>query len=198
MDLNIHQPLTDDEITYVKGITNTGKLYYDYDPLIEQARNHAFYECRQFNQSFVKEGKGNMQFLEHLFGKLGKSAQIEVGFITEFGFNLRIGNDFFAGRNLKMIDCNTIIIGDHVTIGNECGIYTSNHAMDPHKRANHWVKDLPITIGNDVWIEDGVTILPGVTIGDHAVIQAGSVVTHDIDSNTIASGVPCKSFKREL
>lgn len=198
MDLNVHQPLTRDEIEHVKRITNTGQLYYDYDSLIEQARNHAFYECRQFNQSFVRDGKGDMQLLERLFGKLGKNAQVEVGFITEFGFNLQIGDDFCAGRNLKMIDCNTITIGNHVTIGHECGIYTSNHAMNPHKRADHWVKDLPITIGNDVWIEDGVTILPGVTIGDHAVIQTGSVVIHDVAPNTVVSGVPCKPSKKEL
>ena len=187
----MHQALTAAEIEHVKKITNTGELYYDYDPLIEQARNHAFYVCRQFNQTFATNRQGEMQLMADLFGDLGSYAEIGKGFITEFGFNLHVGDYFYAGQNLKVIDCNVIKIGDYVTIGDNCGIYTSNHAFDPQKRADHWCSDHPITIGNRVSVGNDVTILPNITIGDNTVVQSGSVVTHDLPANVVAAGAPC-------
>ena len=191
----MHQALTTKEIEHVKKITNTGELYYDYDPLIEQARNHAFYVCRQFNQTFTPNGQGKMQLMTTLFGDLGDHAEIGKGFITEFGFNLHVGDHFYAGQNLKVIDCNVIKIGDYVTVGDNCGIYTSNHAFDPQKRANHWCSDHPITIGSHVSVGNDVTVLPNITIGDNTVIQSGSVVTHDLPANVIAAGAPCVVIK---
>ena len=191
----MHQALTAAEIEHVKKITNTGELYYDYDPLIEQARNHAFYVCRQFNQTFTPNGQGKMQLMATLFGDLGDHAEIGKGFITEFGFNLHVGDHFYAGQNLKVIDCNVIKIGDYVTVGDNCGIYTSNHAFDPQKRANHWCSDHPITIGSHVSVGNDVTVLPNITIGDNTVIQSGSVVTHDLPANVIAAGAPCVVIK---
>ena len=187
----MHQALTAAEIEHVKQITNTGELYYDYDPLIEQARNHDFYVCRQFNQTFAANRQGEMQLMADLFGDLGSYAEIGKGFITEFGFNLHVGDYFYAGQNLKVIDCNVIKIGDYVTIGDNCGIYTSNHAFDPQKRADHWCSDHPITIGNRVSVGNDVTILPNITIGDNTVVQSGSVVTHDLPANVVAAGAPC-------
>ena len=191
----MHQALTAAEIEHVKKITNTGELYYDYDPLIEQARNHAFYVCRQFNQTFTPNGQGKMQLMATLFGDLGTHAEIGKGFITEFGFNLHVGDHFYARQNLKVIDCNVIQIGDYVQVGDNCGIYTSNHAFDPQKRADHWCSDHPITIGSHVSIENDVTILPGITIGDNTVIRSGSVVTHDLPANVVAVGAPCTVIK---
>ena len=191
----MHQALTAAEIEHVKKITNTGELYYDYDPLIEQARNHAFYVCRQFNQTFATNRQGEMQLMADLFGDLGSYAEIGKGFITEFGFNLHVGDHFYTGQNLKVIDCNVIQIGDYVQIGDNCGIYTSNHAFDPQKRADHWCSDHPITIGSHVSIENDVTILPDITIGDNTVIRSGSVVTYDLPANVVAVGAPCTVIK---
>ena len=191
----MHQALTAAEIEHVKKITNTGELYYDYDPLIEQARNHAFYVCRQFNQTFATNRQGEMQLMADLFGDLGSYAEIGKGFITEFGFNLHVGDHFYTGQNLKVIDCNVIQIGDYVQIGDNCGIYTSNHAFDPQKRADHWCSDHPITIGSHVSIGNDVTILPDITIGDNTVIRSGSVVTHDLPANVVAVGAPCTVIK---
>ena len=191
----MHQALTAAEIEHVKKITNTGELYYDYDPLIEQARNHAFYVCRQFNQTFATNRQGEMQLMADLFGDLGSYAEIGKGFITEFGFNLHVGDHFYTGQNLKVIYCNVLQIGDYVQIGDNCGIYTSNHAFDPQKRADHWCSDHPITIGSHVSIGNDVTILPDITIGDNTVIRSGSVVTHDLPANVVAVGAPCTVIK---
>ncbi|MGX5376907.1 sugar O-acetyltransferase [Ligilactobacillus sp. LYQ135] len=189
MDLNTHQKLTLEEIEHVKAITNSGKLYYDYDPLIEKARNYAFYICREYNRS------QDLNLLKELFGKMDENAQIEYNFITEFGFNLYSGKNLIIGNDVKMIDCNVITIGDNVNIGSNVGMYTSNHALDPEKRANHWCSEQPITIGDNVSIGNDVTILPGITIGDNTIIESGSVVTKDISANKIASGVPCREVE---
>lgn len=194
MNLNEHEALTKDEIEHVQQITNTGDLYYDYDPLIEKARNYSYYLCRQYNQSFTNHSQGDLQILKKLFKEIGDGVKIDPGFITEFGFNTTIGEQTIIGRDFKMIDCNVVKIGKFVTIGDQVGIYTSNHAMDPQKRAQHWCSEKPIIIGDGVVIEDNVTILPGVMIGDNAVIRAASVVTHNIPANEIASGVPCETI----
>ena len=91
MDLNRRHKLTKEETEQVKKITNSGRLYYDYDPLIESARNFAYETCRRYNRN-----ETDIDELRSLFEKLGKNPSIADGFITEFGFNLSIGDDFDA------------------------------------------------------------------------------------------------------
>lgn len=103
MNLNRRHKLTKEETERVKKITNSGRLYYDYDPLIESARNFAYETCRRYNRH-----EACIDELRSLFEKLGKNPSIADGFITEFGFNLSIGDDFDAGCGLKIIDCNEV------------------------------------------------------------------------------------------
>lgn len=91
-----------------------------------------------------------------------------------------------------LLDVNRIEIGDDTLIGPNTQIYTAYHAMDPIERKNGVEYGKPVHIGKNVWIGGGAIILPGVSIGDHTVIGAGSVVTHDIEANTIAYGNPCR------
>ena len=67
--------------------------------------------------------------------------------------------------------------------------------LNAKERRNHIAVATPVTIGNDVWIGGNVTTLPGVNIGDKAVIAAGAVVTKDVPDNTVAGGVPAKVIK---
>ena len=123
-----------------------------------------------------------------MFEKLGKNPSIADGFITEFGFNLSIGDDFDAGCGLKIIDCNEVSIGNNVTIGENVGIYTSNHAKDPKLRRDHWCSELPIRIGNNVVIESNSVVLPGTIIEDNVWIRPGSVVLGRIEADSICAG----------
>lgn len=193
MDLSEHSALTNFEIEYIKQITNSGKRYYDYDPLISKARNHAYFECRKYDNE-LRNGRKKIEILKNLLAHLGHHAEINLGFTCEFGFNLTVGSYFSAGRDFKVIDCNKVEIGNNVSLGAQVGIYTSNHAENPELRAAHWCSEQPIVIADDVIIENNVVITPGVKIGEGATIRAGSVVTHNISANTIASGNPCKSF----
>lgn len=181
MDLNRRHKLTKEETEHVKKITNSGRLYYDYDPLIESARSFAYETCRRYNRH-----ETDIDELRSLFEKLGKNPSIADGFITEFGFNLSIGDDFDAGCDLKIIDCN------EVSIGNNVGIYTSNHAKDPKLRCDHWCSELPIRIGNNVVIESNSVVLPGTIIEDNVWIRPGSVVLGRIEADSICAGDPAR------
>ena len=95
----------------------------------------------------------------------------------------------------------TFVDGGWITIDSFCLIApnvvfsTSGHPILPQLRKNHYVYNLPVCIGDNVWIGSGAQILPGVTIGENSVIGAGSVVTHDIPANVAAYGVPCKVIR---
>jgi galactoside O-acetyltransferase len=89
---------------------------------------------------------------------------------------------------------------EHIYVGDWCMIapnvvITSGHPILPILREHHYVYNLPVHIGRNVWIGSGVQILPGVTIGDNSVIGAGSVVTNDIPANVVALGAPCRVFR---
>lgn len=137
--------------------------------------------------------------LREIMGRLtGKSIddtfRLFPPFYTDFGKNITIGKDVFINSGCHFQDQGGIAIGDGVLIGHNVVLATINHDLDPEKnRKNHYA---PIKIGNHVWIGSNATVLPGVTIGDWAVVAAGAVVTQDIPSLTVAGGVPAKVLKK--
>ena len=115
-------------------------------------------------------------------------------FYTDFGKNITIGKNVFINSGCHFQDQGGITIGDGTLIGHNVVLATINHALEPQKnRKNHYA---PITIGKHVWIGSNATVLPGVTIGDWAVVAAGAVVTKDVPSGTVAGGVPARILKR--
>lgn len=114
----------------------------------------------------------------------------------EFGYNISIGNHFYANFDCVMLDGGGIEIGDNVLFGPRVGIYTSNHAIDAQERIAGGCYSKKVKIGNAVWIGGGVQINQGVTIGDNTIIASGSVVTKSIPENVIAGGVPCKVIRK--
>ena len=117
---------------------------------------------------------------------------IEQPFLCDYGYNIEIGENFYANYNLIVLDCAKVTIGDNAFIAPNVGIYTAGHPLTAEQRNSGLEYAYPITIGNNVWIGAGVHICPGVTIGDNAVIGAGSVVVKDIPPHALACGVPCK------
>ena len=95
-----------------------------------------------------------------------------------------------------MLDVAEIHIGDNCLIGPDVGIYTAGHRLEPEGRVLDGY-GIPISIGNNVWIGGHSVILPGVTIGDGAVIAAGSVVTKSVSPRTLVAGNPAK-IKKEI
>lgn len=109
-------------------------------------------------------------------------------FYTDCGKNIHIGKNVFINMGCKFQDQGGIFIGDGALIGHNVVLATLNHAMSPEDRSSMILA--PIHIGKQVWIGANATILPGVTIGDGAIVAAGAVVTKDVPENTIVGGVP--------
>ena len=127
---------------------------------------------------------------------IGEGGCIISPFYCDYGYHIRIGRHFFANTHLVILDGADVTIGDHVFIGPNVGIYTAGHPLDIPQRNAGLEYARPVRIGNDVWIGGHVVILPGVTIGDGAVIGAGSVVTRDVPAHTLAVGNPCRPLRK--
>ncbi len=114
-------------------------------------------------------------------------------FHTDFGRNTRIGCNVFINMGCKFQDQGGLTIGDGALIGHNVVIATLNHDLDPARRAD--VVPAPVVIGDDAWIGSNATILPGVTVGDGAVVAAASVVTRDVPANTVVVGSPARVLR---
>ena len=114
-------------------------------------------------------------------------------FYTDFGKNIHIGKNVFINAGCKFQDQGGIYIGDGSLIGHNVVLATINHDFSPDNRATMHLA--PIHIGKNVWIGSNAVVLPGVTIGDGAIVAAGAVVSKDIEENLIVGGVPAKKIK---
>lgn len=172
-----------------------GELYNSSDEELMNEFMLAKKLCNEFNRLDVEDTEKRNNIIKKLFKRTGKTFLILPNFYCDYGFNIEIGEKFFANHNLIILDANKVIFGDNVQIGPNCGFYTSGHPIDKDlRRKVEFAK--PITIGNDVWIGGNVCVMPGVKIGDNTVIGAGSVVTKDIPSNVVAVGNPCKVVRK--
>lgn len=134
--------------------------------------------------------------LRELFGGIGEECTVVSPFHCDFGYNIMVGEKLFANVNLVIIDCARVTIGNNVFIGPNVGIYTAGHPEEVDLRIRDYEYAHPVTIGNNVWIGGHACILPGVNIGDNAIIGAGSVVTHDIPAGSVAVGNPCRVVRK--
>lgn len=174
----------------------SGKMYNDLTPELIEAREKAVLLTNEYNMSFGKPSKEREAILRKLLKSIGEGVHFEPTFRCEFGYNISIGNNFYANFDCIMLDGGGIEIGDNVLFGPKVGIYTSNHAINAWERIHGACYAKPVKIGNNVWIGAGVHINQGVVIGDNAIIGSGSVITKDIPANVVAAGVPCKVIRK--
>ena len=172
-------------------------LLYDanFDPAVLEARDRAQDLCMDYNQLRSTQKAERLALLRSLLAACGEDIVIEPPFFVDYGCNMRVGKAFYANHNLVVLDGALITFGDHVFIGPNCCFTTAGHPLDPAQRNAGLEYAKPITIGNNVWIGAGTTVLAGVTIGDNTVIGAGSVVTKSIPGNVVAVGVPCRVMR---
>lgn len=133
--------------------------------------------------------------LSELFGYEAPSTlRVFPPLYTDFGKNIRIGEDVFINACCHFQDHGGITIGDGCQIGHNVVFATLNHELAPERRKT--TRPAPIVLGRNVWVGSNATILQGVTIGDNAVVAAGAVVNKDVAPNTVVGGVPAKFIKR--
>ena len=145
--------------------------------------NSAYHEPKELSAMFSE-----------LIGKpVGEGFALFPPFHTDFGLNITVGKGVFINSGCTFQDQGGISIDDGSLIGHQVSIATINHDINPEKRASMSFR--PVVIGKDVWIGDHASILPGVTIGDGAVVAAGAVVTKDVPPRTVVGGVPARIIK---
>ena len=191
-----------------------GNMYNDLSDELVEAREKTVFLTNEYNASFGKPAEEREAILKKLLRSIGKGVHFEPNFRCEFGYNISIGNNFYANFDCIMLNGGGIEIGDNVfinacchfqdhggvTLGDGCQIghnvvfATLDHGLAPEDR--HTTYPAPIMLGRNVWVGSNSTILQGVTIGDNAVVAAGAVVTKDVPAYTVVAGCPAKAIKR--
>ncbi|MBR6488505.1 MAG: sugar O-acetyltransferase [Clostridiales bacterium] len=136
------------------------------------------------------------KLIKDILGKTGEYINIEPPFFCDYGYNIEVGENFFANYNFTVLDVGKVRIGTNVQIAPNVSIYTAGHPIHPESRDSGYEYGIDITIGNSVWIGGNTCIMPGVTIGNNVVIGAGSVVTKDLPDDVIAVGNPCRIVRK--
>ncbi|NLC16299.1 MAG: sugar O-acetyltransferase [Clostridiales bacterium] len=173
----------------------SGELYYSADLELAKERQAAKKLLFEFNNANPEDLERRVQILRLLLKVKGK-VHIESPFYCDYGYNITLGDNFYANHGCIILDVNKVIIGDNVMFAPYVQIYSATHPTDPQVRVSGLELGKPITIGDNVWIGGGAIICPGVTIGDNTTIGAGSVVVKDIPANVVAAGNPCKIIRK--
>ncbi|RYD33414.1 MAG: sugar O-acetyltransferase, partial [Verrucomicrobiaceae bacterium] len=133
--------------------------------------------------------------LDELLGNCPEGTYIESSFKCDYGYNIHLGENFYANYDLIILDVCEVTIGKNCMIGPRVSIYTAGHPLDAETRISGLEFGKPVVIGDNVWIGGNAVINPGVTIGDNVVIAAGAVVTKDVPDNVVVAGIPAKVIR---
>ena len=172
-----------------------GQPFLTNDPQLMEDKAAARQLATAFNNSPEDEAV-RKDLLKALFGSCGENIFIKPPFHCDYGYNIFIGDNFFANFDCVFLDAAPIKIGDNCMVGPKTCIYAIGHPLDAQARNNHVGIPAPVTIGDNVWIGGGVTILPGVSIGNNSVIAAASVVTQSVPDHVLVAGSPAKVIKQ--
>ena len=189
--------LEEKRVLVAEMISQTQRDLYDanFDPRVLEALDECKELCYDYNQIRPSRREERLAALREIVGSMGEYATVQSPFWCDYGKNIHVGENFYANHSLTILDGAPVTLSTTVFIANKRTFSTAGHPVDAARRNEGLEYALPITVGDDVWIGMGVSVCPGVTIGSNVVIGAGSVVVHDIPSNVVAVGVPCKPVK---
>ncbi len=140
-------------------------------------------------------GRRRTLLAELLLGAVGDEVVVRPPFHCDYGYNIRIGRGSFVNFNCVFLDVASIVLGENCQVGPAVQIYTADHPRDPGLRRQGYELGIPVQIGSNVWLGGGAIILPGITIGDDAIIGAGSVVTSDVPPGATVAGNPARRLR---
>lgn len=176
----------------MKDRMHTGELYLPGDMEIMKRQEQCLELLYQFNDLRPSQWEERQKILKQMFAEIGEECYIEPPFRANWGgHHVHFGKNVYANFNLTCVDDTHIYVGDYTMIGPNVTLATAGHPILPQLREKGYQYNASVRIGKNCWIEAGVIVLPGVTIGDNVVVGAGSIVTKDLPSNVIAVGNPC-------
>ncbi|MEI8702891.1 MULTISPECIES: sugar O-acetyltransferase [unclassified Mesorhizobium] len=169
-----------------------GEFYNAADPEIQADLLATGAWIKRYNDTLGQTPGHWHELLSERLGEVGRGTVIRPPFFCDYGFNIRIGANAYINFNCVILDVVEVTIGQGTAIGPAVQIYTADHPHDPEQRQAGLQVGRPVRIGSRVWIGGGAIILPGVTIGDNAVVGAGSVVTRDVPAGAKVVGIPAR------
>ena len=167
-----------------------GELYRASDEVLVRERARARKIFREYNREPSRD------LLKELLGTCPTGIFMEPDFKCDYGYNIHLGENFYANFDLVILDVCEVRIGDNCLIGPGVGIYTATHPLDVATRRAGWESGSPVTFGDDVWIGGNCVINPGVRLGSNVVVASGAVVTESFPDNCLIGGVPARLLKK--
>ncbi|KAF1722677.1 sugar O-acetyltransferase [Pseudoxanthomonas wuyuanensis] len=171
-----------------------GELYHAGDAELQADQAAAKAWMARFNAASTLPAAERRALLRECFAAVGDGAVIRPPFHCDYGYNIRLGADVFLNYNCVILDVVEVVIGDGTQVGPAVQIYTADHPRDPQQRCSGAEFGRPVRIGRNVWIGGGAILLPGITVGDDALIGAGSVVTRDVPAGATVVGNPARAI----
>jgi len=172
-----------------------GQLYNAADPELLKERLNARRLTRLYNETLESDDYKKAELVKELLGSTQKKVYIEPTFRCDYGYNIHVGENFYANFDCVFLDVCDIRIGDNCFIAPGVHIYTATHPLNPIERISGVEYGKPVNIGHNVWIGGKAVINPGVNIGNNVVIASGSVVVKDVPDNVVVGGNPAKIIK---
>ncbi|MBM7837847.1 acetyltransferase-like isoleucine patch superfamily enzyme [Alkalihalobacillus xiaoxiensis] len=163
-------------------------------PKMAEAIERAQKRLARLNHSYHDAPEVRSIFSELTGAQVHESFELLPPFYTDYGQNIRVGKEVFINQGCTFMDRGGITIEEKVLIAPKVNLVTINHPVSPTERRATYSK--PILIKKGAWIGINATIMPGVTIGENAIVSAGAVVTKDVEDNVIVAGVPAKVIKQ--
>lgn len=185
------------DLDAIKERLASGALYPATDPALRPYRERCMDLLDRFNATALGDYRGRAALLADLVARVEPGGWVMPRFLCEFGFFIELGAGTKINFDCMLLDCAPIVLGEDVMLGPRCQLFTANHPYEPQLRRALWEYARPITLGDRVWLGGGVTVLPGVTIGEDTVVGAGSVVTTSLPAGVLAVGNPAR-IVREL
>ena len=183
-------------MSQMKERMHTGEIYNPGDDEIMARQVKCLDRLYDFNMTRPTEQEKRQALMKEMFAELGKGVYIEPPFHANWGgAHCHFGDYVYANFNLTCVDDTHIYVGENTMLGPNVILATAGHPILPELREKGYQYNMPIHIGKNCWLGAGVIVLPGVTIGDHSVIGAGSIVTRDIPANVVAVGNPCRVLR---
>jgi maltose O-acetyltransferase len=172
-----------------------GELYLSEDAELVADRARCAALMQQFNATSATDIDIRRELLQQLLGRVGPDVVIRPPVYFDYGSYTTIGARSFLNYGAVILDVGRVVIGDDVQIGPNVQLLTPTHPMHADERRAGWEAQKPVTVASGVWLGGGVIVCPGVTVGEDAVVGAGSVVTRDIPPRVFAAGNPCRVIR---